>query len=331
MDLAVVWDDRFRDISFSHPMIREQSKERIRRFIELAREKLSFVELKPELAEEGDLLEIHSPTYIKTLKEKSSLPYIGFLDEGDTVHYPGVFEDVLLVLGATKTALRASAFFDKIYVPLGGFHHATFSRPMGFCPINDVAYLVKKLLERGERVAIVDVDAHHANGLQEYFYRERVLKINVFAYDGKFFPGTGRPEERGEGKGNGLNYNMGLPLGAGDDAFELALALLDRVEEFDPTYIVAVAGVDGHKDDYLHSLNLSCNSFNLLGLKLRHYGRGRKVIAYGGGGYGKASAECMVSFLMGLTGRREALEGRTTSPDEVIETVKERLAFLLSQ
>ena len=329
--LGIIWDERFKDISFSHYMIRDISKERTRRFIELARKKLQFVEIKPEPATIEDLLEIHSKEYVNRLREVSNLPYSGYLDGGDTVHYPGIFEDVLLVLGASKTALKFSSYIDYLYIPLGGFHHATYSRPMGFCPINDVAYLVLQLLKRGEKVALIDVDAHHGNGIQEYLYDKPVLKINIFAYDGKFFPGTGDVKERGIGEGKGLNYNVPLPLGSGDDVFEMALKLLDLVEDFSPTYIVVVSGVDGHKDDFLKSLNLTCNSYNLLGLKVRRLAKSAKVIGYGGGGYGRMSAECMVSFLQGLLGKKEELETPTISDGEKVKKVKEVLSLLLSQ
>ncbi|BCU69122.1 acetoin utilization protein [Stygiolobus caldivivus] len=328
--LGIIWDDKFKDISFSHHMIRDISKERIRRFIEIARKKLQFIEIRPEIATVEDLLEIHSKEYVNKLQEVSRIPFSGYLDGGDTVHYPGIFEDVLLVLGASKTALKFSSYVDYVYVPLGGFHHATYSKPMGFCPINDVAYLVFQLLMKKEKVAIVDVDAHHGNGIQEYLYDKPVLKINIFAYDGKFFPGTGRVDERGAGEGKGLNYNFPLPLGSGDDAFELALKILDIVESFSPTYIVVVSGVDGHKDDGLKSLELTCNSYNLLGLKVRRLARTSKVIGYGGGGYGRMSSECMVSFLQGLLGKKEELEVPTISSGEIIKKVKETLSLLLS-
>lgn len=322
--LGIIWHDRYLEISFSHPMIRDLSKRRIREFIELARQRLQFLEIRPEPATEEDLLRIHAREYVTKLKEVSKLPYVGFLDEGDTVHYPGIFEDVLLVLGATKTALKYSEFLDYVYNPLGGFHHATYGRALGFCPVNDVAFGALELLRRGAKVAIVDVDAHHGNGLVDYLYDKPVLKINVFAYDGRFFPGTGKPEERGIGEGKGFNYNVGLPLGSGDDAFEVALSLLQKVEEFDPTHIIVVAGVDGHKDDELKSLNLTCNSYNLLGLKVARLSRvtGAKVIGYGGGGYGRMSAECMVAFLEGLKGIRNRTEIPTETGKEIMDKVK---------
>ncbi|BAB66976.1 histone deacetylase family protein [Sulfurisphaera tokodaii] len=327
--LGIVWDDKFKEIAFSHPMIKDIAKERIRRFIEIARQKLNFIEIKPEKATIDDLLKIHDESYVKKIEEVSKLPYIGFLDGGDTIHYPGMIDDVLLVLGASITAIKYSRFIEKIYIPLGGFHHALRQRAMGFCPINDVAFTALALLEKGERVAIIDVDAHHGNGLQEYLYDKSILKINIFAYDGKFFPGTGKIEERGIGDGKGLNYNVQLPLYSGDDVFEEALRILEIVPDFNPTYILIVGGVDGHKDDGLKSLNLSCNSYNLLGLKVRRISLNSKVIGYGGGGYGKMSSECMVSFLLGLEGKREEIEAKTFSEKEKIEKVKNEINLLL--
>ncbi|BFH72389.1 histone deacetylase family protein [Sulfurisphaera javensis] len=327
--LGIVWDEKFKEISFSHPMIRDISKERIRRFIEIARRKLHFVEIKPEKATVYDLLKIHDEKYIKKLEEVSKIPYIGFLDSGDTIHYPGMFDDILLVLGASITAIKYSKFIEKIFIPLGGFHHALREKAMGFCPINDVAFSALTLLEKGERIAIIDIDAHHGNGLQEYLYDKPILKINIFAYDGKFFPGTGKIEERGIGEGKGLNYNVQLPLYSGDDVFEEALRILEIIPDFNPTYIIVVAGVDGHKDDGLKSLNLTCNSYNLLGLKVKRIAHKSKIIGYGGGGYGKMSSECMVSFLLGLEGKKEEIETRTSSDKEKIEKVKNEVNLFL--
>jgi len=333
--LGVVWDDRFLQISFSHPMIRDLSKERIRKFIGLAREKLNFMEITPTPADESVLREIHTEEYVKTLKEVSRIPYVGFLDSGDTVHYPGLFEDVLLVVGSSLTAVSMSRYLEQVYVPLGGFHHALPDRAMGFCPVNDVAIAVKRLLS-SERIAIVDVDAHHGNGLQNILYRDPVLKINIFAYNGTFFPGTGKVEERGEGEGRGLNYNVGLPLGAGDDVFEESLSFLEVMEEFSPTYVVVVAGVDGMKNDNLASLSLTPSSFHLLGSKIERLQRKMnfKVIGYGGGGYGECSHLGMVAFLAGLSGVSlnsiGILTQKTTSDPAIVDEARERMRMLRS-
>ncbi len=301
--LGLVWDDRFLEISFSHPMIRDLSKQRIRKFIEGARRTLSFVEISPEQATEEVLKEVHTEEYVKSLKEVSKIPYIGFLDSGDTVHYPGIYEDVLLVVGSSLVAIARSKYIDQIYVPLGGFHHALPGKAMGFCPVNDVAIAVKRLTRSGEKVAIVDVDAHHGNGLQEILYRDPVLKLNIFAYNGNFFPGTGRPEERGEGEGANLNYNIGLPLGSGDDVFEESLSFLDLIRDFSPSYVIVIAGVDGMKDDNLASLSLTPYSFHILGKKIEKLQRelSFNVIGYGGGGYGECSHLGMLAFLAGLS------------------------------
>lgn len=332
--LGVVWDDRFLNISFSHPMIRDMSKARIRKFIELARDSLSFVEIKPEQASEEVLLEVHTREYVNKLKEVSKVEHMGFLDSGDTVHYPGIFEDVLLVVGSSLTALERSKFIDQIYVPLGGFHHALPNKAMGFCPVNDVVITVKRLLNNRERVALVDVDAHHGNGVQEMLYKEKVLKINVFAYNGSFFPGTGRLEERGEGEGKGLNYNIGLPLGSGDDIFEDALSFLDLLEDFDPSYVLVVAGVDGMIDDNLKSLNLTSWSYYSLGRKVAKIQRnlGFNVISYGGGGYGENSYLGMVGFLAGLSGVSSSIVGlkreKTSTDKDIFDEARKRMQAL---
>ncbi|AKV74551.1 acetoin utilization protein [Metallosphaera sedula] len=326
--LGIVWDERFREISFSHPMIRDVSKSRIVRFRELV-STLNVYFISPKPATYEDLLEVHDESLLRKIKEVSSLPYIGFLDSGDTVHYPGMFDDILLVAGSTLTAIFMSRFFDSIYIPLGGFHHATRSRSMGFCPINDVNLAISRLMKMGERVALVDVDAHHANGVEEMFYDKPVLKINIFAYDGKFFPGTGDYRRRGKGEGTGYNFNVGLPLGSADDSFQEALRLLDVVEDFKPSVLLVVAGVDGHKDDGLKSLNLTTNSFNLLGLKVSRLARrvNARIISFGGGGYGPGSAPSMFSFVKGLMGNRS--EDEMPTQDEEKKAYVKKLVDLL--
>jgi len=322
--LGIIWDQRFTEISFSHPMIRDLSKARVREFIKIVKEKFSFIEIKPEKAKIEDLLTVHTKEYVEKLQQASRIPYLGFLDDGDTVHYPGIFDDILLVLGSSLTAIKYSSYLNHIYIPLGGFHHALPNRAMGFCPINDVAITALKLYEKGERVAIVDVDAHHGNGLQQILYDRPILKINVFAYDGHFFPGTGKIDEIGEREGRYYNINIPLPLGSGDDVFEASLEILDLLEIFDPTYIIAIVGVDGHRDDQLKSLNLTTNSYNLLGLKLRRFKK--RIIAYGGGGYGQMSALSMVSFLEGLMGKNISYEEPTSSKKEILFDVKNKIS-----
>lgn len=199
--IGVIWDNRFLDISFSHPMIRDISKQRMKKFWELIREEPEIVFIKPELGDENDLKLVHTDEYIRKLKEASDDKYIGFLDSGDTVHYPGMFKDILLILGSSDAAIRFSKFYDKIYIPLGGFHHALPNSAMGFCPINDVAIAVKKLKMKGiKRIAIVDSDAHHPNGLQYIFYNDKIVKINIFTYDGKFFPRHWKIRRKGRGR-----------------------------------------------------------------------------------------------------------------------------------
>ncbi|QKQ99225.1 histone deacetylase family protein [Metallosphaera tengchongensis] len=302
--LGIIWHERFREISFSHPMIRDISKKRISEFRERVSSLTNVMFITPRPAPIDALYEVHDKGLIERIMEASKLPYIGFLDSGDTVHYPGMFEDVLLVAGSALTAIEMSNYLKTIYVPLGGFHHATKYNSMGFCPINDVNLTINRLMNLKQKVAVLDVDAHHPNGVEEMFYEKPVLKISIFAYDGSFFPGTGDPRRRGDKEGKGLNYNVALPLGAADDSFEEALRMLRLLEEYDPSYLVVIAGVDGHKDDGLKSLNLTSNSYNLLGYKIsKLFGRREtRIISFGGGGYGQGSALSMYSFVLGLQG-----------------------------
>jgi acetoin utilization deacetylase AcuC-like enzyme len=127
---------------------------------------------------------------------------------------------------------------------------------------------------------------------------------------------VGKIEEVGEGEGKGYNINIPLPLGSADDVFQRSLEILDLVEGFRPSYILVVAGVDGHKDDQLKSLELTTNSYNMLGLRIRRFNNKSKILGFGGGGYGPMSSLSMISFLEGLLGRKTYYEPLTYSQNK---------------
>ncbi|MDH3293583.1 MAG: histone deacetylase [Acidimicrobiia bacterium] len=137
-------------------------------------------------------------------------------------------------------------------------HHATPDRQMGFCLFNNIAVAARSLTKRGERVMIVDVDAHHGNGTQEVFYEDPdVLFVSFHQFP--WYPFTGRPDEIGEGAGRGTTVNIPMPAGATGDNYRLAFnqVVVPVAERFAPTWVLVSAGFDGHRDDPLTTLGLT--------------------------------------------------------------------------
>ncbi len=141
-------------------------------------------------------------------------------------------------------------------------HHATAKQQMGFCLINNVAVAARSLADRGERVAIVDIDAHHGNGTQDIFYRDpNVLFVSLHQYP--WYPFTGRPDEVGEDDGKGTTVNIAMPAGATGDVYRRAMerVVVPVVERHAPSWLLISAGFDGHRADPITDLGLSSTDY----------------------------------------------------------------------
>ena len=141
-------------------------------------------------------------------------------------------------------------------------HHATSGAQMGFCLINNVAVAAMALADRGERVAIVDIDAHHGNGTQDIFYDDpRVLFVSFHQYP--CYPYTGRPDEIGEGEAIHHTVNIALPAGATGEVFRSGIesVVAPVVDAFKPTWLLLSVGFDGHRADPLTDLGLTSGDY----------------------------------------------------------------------
>jgi acetoin utilization deacetylase AcuC-like enzyme len=141
-------------------------------------------------------------------------------------------------------------------------HHATSGTSMGFCLLNNVAVAARHLVARGERVAIVDIDAHHGNGTQDIFYEDPdVLFVSFHQFP--LYPHTGRPNEMGSGAGEGTTVNIALPAGTTGDAYRAGIetVLAPVLERFRPTWLLLSVGFDAHRADPITDLGLTAGDY----------------------------------------------------------------------
>ena len=237
----------------------------------------------------------HTPMHVRFI-ERMSQEGIGFLDEGDTPAFPGVYHTASSVVGATLRAgeMLVSGEARRAFVPIAGLHHAARDRTSGFCVFNDIGVLIEVLRrEHGiRRIAYVDIDAHHGDGVYYGFASDPDLTYVDIHEDGRFlFPGTGHAHETGVGPGEGTKLNLPLHPGAGDEEFheawEQAEAFLDDAR---PEFFILVAGADSLAGDPLTHLQYSEEAHGRAARAVcrmadRH-AQGR-VLGLGGGGYNR--------------------------------------------
>ncbi len=184
---------------------------------------------------------------------------------------------------------------------------------MGFCLLNNVAITAAALADAGERVLIVDIDAHHGNGTQDAFYTDdRVTYVSLHQWP--FYPGTGRLEETGVGAGVGATVNLPLPAGTTGDVY---LAAFDEVivpvaQRFRPTWVIISAGFDAHRADPLTDMGLSSGDYaDLVGRIAGLVPAGRRLVVLEGGYDLDALADCTAACLTALAGDPQGNERAT--------------------
>jgi acetoin utilization deacetylase AcuC-like enzyme len=166
-------------------------------------------------------------------------------------------------------------------------HHATARVPMGFCLLNNVAVTAAALAARGERVCVVDYDAHHGNGTQDIFFADPNV-CYVSLHEWPLYPGTGRLQDTGQGAGLGTTCNFPLPAGATGDVYLRAFddVITPLVEGFGPAWVLVSAGFDAHRADPLTGLALAAGDYGELAARVRALApRSGRVIVFLEGGY----------------------------------------------
>ncbi len=202
--------------------------------------------------------------------------------------FAGMYDYVALAAGGTVTGARllAGGEADIVFNPSGGFHHAQPGHAAGFCFVDDIVLGALELAGAGKRVLFLDIDVHHCDGVQDAFYaRSDVMTISMHESGRTLFPGTGFPNEIGEGEGRGYTVNLPLPVGTYDAVYESAFdeAVVPLMQAYDPDVVILELGMDTLAGDPLAHLHLTNNTpADLIGKVLA---LGKPVLATGGGGY----------------------------------------------
>ncbi len=249
--------------------------------------------LAPRAATRGEIERIHAPGYVEAVVRASLDPDMDYgewgLDPyGDTPPFRGMHEVSLLTTGGSLVAMEeVLAGRTRVSVNYsGGLHHAMRARASGFCIYNDPAIVCGLLADRGMRVAYVDIDAHHGDGVQAAFYEtDRVLTISLHETGASLFPGTGFADERGRGAGAGYSVNVALPPFTDDPAYVRAFDAVvpELLARYRPDVLVTQQGIDTHFLDPLTHLRVSTHAReHVVG---RFAGTPYPWVAMGGGGY----------------------------------------------
>ncbi|TKJ29948.1 MAG: acetoin utilization protein AcuC [Chloroflexi bacterium B3_Chlor] len=293
---AFIYSPRFDDYEYGeeHPL----EPERARQTVELCG-KYGLLDkpwvdvLEPEPAPPQKLALFHDWGYLAALKEandgvfKANMIEFGLGTE-DCPVFPGVYDYSVLVAGGTLLAaeLLEKGTHDLAFNVAGGFHHAQRRNAEGFCYINDIVIAIKDLLRRGHRIAYVDIDAHHGDGVQSAFYEDdRVLTISLHESGKTLFPWSGFETEIGLGRGKGYNINVPLPPQTDDEVFLAAFDEIvpEAVTAFAPDFVFAQLGADSLLPDRLSHLALTNNGYADLVKTIEAISP--RCVALGGGGY----------------------------------------------
>ncbi|TNC28947.1 acetoin utilization protein AcuC [Amycolatopsis alkalitolerans] len=294
---AVVWDPALLgyDLGGEHPF----NPVRLQLTIRLAAE-LGVLDgvplLVPEAAGDAELLRIHANEYLEAVKQA---PMAGWdvghgLGTADNPVFSDMHEASALVVGSTLLAARKIAEGEarRAVNIAGGLHHAMRDHAAGFCVYNDCAIAISWLLDHGfERIAYVDTDVHHGDGVQAAFYEDpRVLTISLHQHPFTLWPGTGYSAETGRGAGDGMAVNIPLPPRTHDQGWLRAFHAVvpSLLAQFQPQLLVTQCGVDSHEEDPLADLSLSVDGHRTIYTTLRELAEryaGGKWLAIGGGGY----------------------------------------------
>jgi len=334
--LFIPWNEDLAEYNLgpTHPL----APIRVQLAMQLARELgvLDDLELTSDfpLATEEQLLRVHTPELIAAVKRASDDPHFFSPEHGlgtsDDPVFANMHRAASRVAGATTAAAVAvwTGEAEHAVNLAGGLHHGHANAAAGFCVYNDIAVAIAELLDRGaQRVAYIDIDAHHGDGVQEIFWNDpRVLTISIHESPRTLFPGTGEPSEIGGPDALGTAVNIALPAGTGDQGFLRAFSAVvpPIVNAFAPEIIVCQNGADSHVEDPLTHLTLTVDG-QLSAYKAVHqlaHAHGGKLVSVGGGGYDLFDAvpRSWAHLIAVMAGK--SIEKTTPVPDSFVAYVR---------
>ncbi len=299
------------DAGRGHPE-RPERLHAVRRGLESARLDDNVVAVEPRRATRAELERVHPAAHLDRVAAYCAQGG-GWIEPPNTRVGQDSWEAALFAAGAGVDAVdridrgEATTAFCAVRPP---GHHARADEVMGFCLINNVAVTTAALTARGERVAIIDWDAHHGNGTQDCFWRDPAV-LYVSMHEWPLYPGTGRLEEVGAAAGAGTTMNLPFPAETAGDVYRAAFAevIAPLAERFAPSWVLISAGFDAHRADPITGLGLTAGDYADLTRLSMELAPSRPCIAFLEGGYdldalAHSSAAC-VAALAGLVHRPE--------------------------
>jgi len=260
---------------------------------------------EPRAAAREEIRRFHTDEHVDRVDQLSREGY-GSIDYGDTPAYPGVFDASAAVVGGALEGLELvmSGECYRTFQPIGGLHHARRGSAAGFCVFNDCGVVVDTLRETYgiKRIAYVDIDVHHGDGLYYPYEEDPTLVYADIHEDGNFlYPGTGHDHERGKGAAAGIKLNIPMQPGWGDkEFFREWERVMDHLRCFKPEFFVMQCGADSLAGDPLAHLQYTPAAHRHAARSLCELANemaGGRIMGFGGGGYNRgnlAAAWCAV-------------------------------------
>jgi len=249
--------------------------------------------LEAVLTDQQNLKLFHDHEYIQKVIEQSKFG-VGYLDNGDTPAFAGMFEAACYVAGSVLDGIEQlmNAHYKRAFIPIAGLHHAQRHIAAGFCVVNDCGIAIETLFQKYnmQRVAYVDIDAHHGDGVFYSFEDDPRLIFADMHEDGRYlYPGTGKITETGKGNAAGTKLNIPMPPEANDELFFKMWAHVENfLNKHQPEFILLQAGADSIKGDPITDLAYSEKAHAFATQRLRDIADqycGGKLLVMGGGGY----------------------------------------------